>query len=168
MKRLIFTILITLSVQILYADGSEEICVLTNATSTGEACSANQLGLVNPCATLIFRVKNLAVPNGFVAVAKFEWFVNTVSVKVNSTNPLDNGLEWQIKSPNTTVYCNVYYKKQNGDLSEAYTSSAFTPDVKQMNFRDNGIVATTPMPNYGCTSGTVSFSPQYLFMYSVL
>lgn len=153
MKHLFFTLNLLLGSLYSFAD-NERVCVLSNSTSI---CSKSSLGYVNPCATLNFIV-NFQIPSGYIIVDKYEWYVNNVLVKINTTNPSDIGLIWQIKSPNTTVYCKVYYKKQNDDLSEAYTSSAFTPDVKQVNFPDNGILATTPMPNYGCTSGAVSFS----------
>lgn len=111
-----------------FCAGTEQVCVITN-TGAGYVCSPSSLGFINPCSTINFIVRNTIPPTGYILVGKYQWFVNDVLVKENTSDPSDYGLVWQIKSPNTTVYCKVYYKKQNGDLSEAYTSSAFTPDV---------------------------------------
>ena len=64
-----------------------KLCVITNSGSSGEACNASTLGFVDPCQTLAFKVKG-DIPPGYIAVAKYEWFVNGVSVKV-TTNPSD-------------------------------------------------------------------------------
>lgn len=158
MKKILFSVLFSLLGYFVYADGSEQVCVLTNTGSTGDACSASQLGFVDPCTSLTFIVKYLTPPTGFVIVAKYEWFVNGISVKINTTTPSDFGLDWVIKSKTTTVLCKVTYKKQDGTLSQVFTSTSFTPNVKQLNFADNGITATTALPNFGCTTNTVSFS----------
>jgi hypothetical protein len=151
-----FLILILLLCKIYcFADG-ENICVVTNTGSSGQACTPNTLGMVNPCTNLLFKV-NYQVPLGFIVVAQYEWFVNGVSVKT-TTSPSDQFLEWQIKTEITTVFCKVTYKKSNGDLSQVYQSNSFTPNVKQLNFAINGIIAASPQPNLGCTTNIMSYS----------
>lgn len=134
-----------------FAD-NESVCVYTISTPI---CSPQTLGPVNPCVTLPFIV-NTSLPTGYTIVAKYEWFVNGVSVKI-STDPNDFGLNWLIVSSQTTnVYCKVTYKKTDGTLSTPYTSTTFTPIIKTLNF--NNITTSTPAPNYGCTTNTVSYS----------
>ena len=70
------------------ANGSEKVCVVTNSGSSGQVCSATELGAVNPCSALAFIVNNLTPPSGYVSVGKFEWFVNGISVKT-TTDPSD-------------------------------------------------------------------------------
>lgn len=154
MKKPFLLILFSLLQVLLYAAGTEKVCVLTNTGSTGDACSPSELGFVEPCETLTFLVQNRIPPDGFVIVAKYEWFLNGTLVKT-TINPTDFGLEWKIKTKTTTVYCKVTYKKQDGSLSDAYTSTSFTPNVKQLNF--DGITPLTAQPNYGCTSNEVSY-----------
>jgi hypothetical protein len=132
------------------------VCVLTNLGSSGTACTALELGPVGPCSSIPFIVKDyLPVPSGYAIVGKFEWFVNGVSVKT-TTDPSDYGLNWVVVSNPTNVYCKVTYKKSDGTLSTAYTSTTFSPFIKQLNFGD--ITTSTQSPNYGCTTNTVSYS----------
>ncbi len=132
MKKILFSIVFCLTVYFVYADGSERVCVLTNTGFTGDACTASELGPVDPCTSITFIVNNRTPPAGFIIVAKYEWFVNGVSVKT-TTDPTDFGIHWQIISNTTNVYCKVTYKKQDGTLSSAYTSTTFTPNVKSLN-----------------------------------
>lgn len=152
MKKSYLTICFLLFAFYSFAD-DEQACVITNTGSSGQACSASSLGPVNPCSSLSFVV-NYRLPIGFAIVAKYEWFVNGVLVKT-STDPSDPILPWTIVSNSTSVYCKVTYKANNGSLSQAYTSTTFTPVVKSLNF--NNITTSTPPPNYGCTN-TVSYS----------
>ncbi|HEU5167025.1 MAG TPA: T9SS type A sorting domain-containing protein [Chitinophagaceae bacterium] len=99
-------------------------------------------------------IVNYGIPQGFAIVEKYEWFVNGVSVKT-TTDPSDFGLNWQMLSNPTSVYCKVTYKKQDGTLSSPFTSTTFTPIIKQLNF--GNITTSTPPPNYGC-SNTASYS----------
>ena len=93
---------------------------------------------------MAFKVKG-DLPSGYAIVGKFEWFVNGVSVK-STTNPSDPILNWPIASKLTAVYCKVTYKKQNGDLSTPYTSTSFTPNIKDLNFPQT-ISTSTPLKN---------------------
>lgn len=139
MKKSYLTLCFLLFTFYSFAD-NENVCVVTNTGSSPQACSASALGFVDPCSTLPFVV-NYQIPAGFVIVAKYEWFVNGVSVKTTTT-PSDPVLNWQIKNKPTTVLCKVTYKKQDGTLSQVFTSTSFTPNVKQLNFADNGITET--------------------------
>lgn len=152
MKKLLLSVSLCLLANFILADGSEKVCVLTDQ----QICYATELGPINPCTTLTFVVNNLTPPTGFAVVGKFEWFVNDVSVKT-TTSATDNILDWSLKTRPTNVYCKVTYKKDNGDLSSPYTSTTFSPIIKILDFPAN-ISITTPLPNYNCTSGTVSFS----------
>jgi hypothetical protein len=135
---------------------NENVCVITNTGSSGQACTASGLGYVDPCSTLAFQVNyNINTAAGFIIVAKYEWFVNGVSVKVTTTAS-DPVLVWQIKASTTNVQCKVTYKKQDGTLSQVFSSNTFTPNVKILNFSD--VTAVTPPPNYGCTANPVSYS----------
>ncbi len=101
-------------------------------------------------------IVNKTIPTGYAIVAKYEWFVNGVSVKT-STDPSDNGLNWVVVSKPTNVYCKVTYKKSDGiTFSDPYTSTTFTPTIKELNF--SNITTSTASPNYGCTTSTVSYS----------
>lgn len=153
MKKTYLTLCFLICTIFCFAD-DENICVITNTGSSGQACSASSLGFVNPCSTLGFVV-NYQIPADFLIVAKYEWFVNGVSVKTTTT-PSDPVLSWQIKAATTNVLCKVTYKKQDGTLSQVYTSTTFTPNVKILNF--SSIVAVTTPPNYGCTTNPVSYS----------
>ncbi|MGV3530551.1 MAG: T9SS type A sorting domain-containing protein [Flavisolibacter sp.] len=153
MKKIYSAICFILFAVSSYAD-QEKVCVITNTGTSGRACSASELGFVDPCANLSFAVDYL-LPTGFVVVAKYEWFVNGVSVK-STTDPTDPILVWQIQSKTTTVYCKVTYEKQDGTLSQEFPSTSFTPNVKQLNF--DVITLTSAAPNYGCTSNAVSYS----------
>ena len=113
MKKIYSAICFILFAVSSYAD-QEKVCVITNTGTSGRACSASELGFVDPCANLSFAVDYL-LPTGFVVVAKYEWFVNGVSVK-STTDPTDPILVWQIQSKTTTVYCKVTYEKQDGTL----------------------------------------------------
>ncbi|MBI1781426.1 MAG: hypothetical protein HYR66_08655 [Sphingobacteriales bacterium] len=128
--------------------------MITNTGSSGLACTASSLGFVTPCSTLGFIV-NYQIPAGFVIVAKYEWFVNGVSVKTTTTVS-DPVLSWIVKAANTNVMCKVTYKKLDGTLSQVFSSNTFTPNVKILNFSD--VTAVTPPPNYGCTTNQVSYS----------
>lgn len=135
---------------------NETVCVITNTGSSGQACTASSLGFVDPCSTLGFVVNyNIPTSDGFVVVAKFEWFVNGVLVKT-TTNATDPVLLWQIKASNTNVQCKVTYRRQDGTLSPVFTSNTFAPNVKSLNF--GSIATTTAPPNYGCTANPVSYS----------
>lgn len=123
-----------------FASG-EEVWVVTNTGSDAYAKSATELGPVDPCITIPFYV-DVHIPSGYVIVGKYEWFVNGVSVKITTT-PNDPILQWQVKSNPTNVYCKVTYKNQEGTLSTPYTSTAFTPDVKSLNFGD---ITTSLLP----------------------
>lgn len=151
MRRLLFALTFCLSSYIVFAAGEEKVCV---GTAGSPICDREDLGHVNPCSTTPFIVQNVAPPSGFVMVAKYEWFVNGISVKT-TTDPNDYGLNWQIKSSQTEVYCQVTYKKADNTLSSVYTSTSFTPIVKSLNF--NEITTSIAQPNFGCTN-TVSYS----------
>ena len=152
MKKVYLTLCFLLFTIYSFAD-QEEVCVVTNTGSSGQACTANSLGFVNPCSQLSFIVK-YRIPEGFAIVAKYEWFVNSVSVKTTTT-PSDWGLVWDIKSKTTTVYCKVTYKKQDGTLSQEYTSTSFTPNVKSVGI--GSITTSTASPNYGCSTNQVRY-----------
>ena len=152
MRKSYLTLFLVLCTFFSFAD-NEQVCVITNQGSSGEACSASSLGYVDPCSSRTFKV-NYTIPAGYVIVAQYEWFVNNVSVKT-TTDPTDFGLPWQFTSATTTVYCKVTYKKQDGTLSQPFTSNSFTPNIKSTNF--GSIALTTATPAYGCTN-TVSFS----------
>lgn len=63
-------------------------------------------------------------------VAKFEWFVNGVSVK-STNNITDPILQWPVKDLTTNVYCMVTYAKTDGiTFSSPYKSTTFSPNVK--------------------------------------
>lgn len=82
--------------------------------------------------------------------------MNGILVKTSTTQS-DNGLPWLIVSKTTSVYCKVTYKKDDGTLSAPSTSTTFTPNVRDLNFPQT-ISTSTPPPNFGCTTGTVSYS----------
>lgn len=84
MRKIYFTICFLLIASISFAD-NEQVCVVTNVGSSGQACTASALGAVNPCATLAFVV-NYTIPQGFAIVQKYEWFVNNVLVKISTTS----------------------------------------------------------------------------------
>lgn len=154
MRAILLSILIfILSSNLIFASGTEQVCV---NTGTGTACSPTQLGYVNPCNTVPFVVQNLTPPSGYVIVSKFEWFVNGVLVKT-TTNPTDPVLQWIIVQKITNVYCKVTYQKTTGENSSPFTSTTFTPLIKDLDFPPT-ITTSTPSPNYGCTSATVSYS----------
>lgn len=100
-------------------------------------------------------MKNVIPPQGFAIAAKFEWFVNDVSVKT-TTEATDPVLVWPIQSRKTIVYCKVTYKDGFGKLSKEYISTSFTPNVKQLNFAE--ITSSTPAPDYGCTANIVTYN----------
>jgi hypothetical protein len=81
--------------------------------------------------------------------------VNGVSVKT-TTDATDPVLPWQIKAVTNNVLCMVTYKKQDGTLSQVFSSNTFTPNVKALNFAN--VTAVTAPPNYGCTTNPVSYS----------
>ncbi|MGK2863778.1 MAG: T9SS type A sorting domain-containing protein [Chitinophagaceae bacterium] len=153
MKKIYLVFVLFLISYVSFAD-NESICVLSNSTPSGEICSPTNLGPINPCGTLFFKVKG-DLPASYAMVAKYEWFVNGVSVRT-TTDPSDPILQWVIISRPTNVYCKVTYKKTDGTLSAPYTSTTFTPTIKDLNFLD--ITTSTPPPNYGCTTSTVSYS----------
>ena len=138
-----------------FAD-AEQVCVVTNTGSSGEACNATDLKPVNPCAALLFKV-NYTVPPNYVIVSKYEWFVNGVSVYTNTSAPGDPTFPYTIISKPTSVFCKVTYKKLDGTLSTIYTSTTFTPTIKDLDFPPT-ITTSTPPPNYGCASTTASYS----------
>lgn len=136
----------------------EQVWVSTNTGGSSFAKSPSILGFVDPCISLLFYVDvHIPFADGYVIVGKYEWFVNGVSVLTNTSDPSDATLPWNLISKTTSVYCKVTYKKQNGDLSTAYTSTTFTPNIKDLNFPQT-ISTSTPSPNYGCTANTVSYS----------
>lgn len=154
MKKVYLSFLLFLLCFSCFAD-NESICVITNTGSSGEACSPTMLGNVNPCTTLAFKL-NSNVPTNYVLPAKFEWFVNGVSVKT-TIHPSDNILNWAVTTSEITVYCIVTYQKLDGTLSAPYTSTTFTPTIKDLDFPFT-ITALNSSPNYGCTSNIVSYS----------
>jgi hypothetical protein len=135
-----------------FAD-NEQVCVITSPTN--EACSASTLGFVSPCQTLTFKVKG-DIPPGFILAAKYEWFVNGISMKT-TTNPDDPLFDWTIISKPLNVYCEITYKKLDGTLSSVFTSNIFSPNIKDLNFPQT-ISTSTPPANYGCSTATVSYN----------
>jgi hypothetical protein len=80
-----------------FAD-NESVCVVTSGS---DICSASELGPINPCATVVFRAKG-DIPTDYVAVAKYEWFVNGVLIQT-STDPTKTLFPWAIVSNATDV-----------------------------------------------------------------
>ncbi len=150
MKKFLLTFSILLSASYAFAAGTERVCF---ATASGPDCSLS--GAVSPCASVSFVVDQLIPPAGYVLVGKFEWFVNGVSVKT-TTDPSDPILQWTIVSNPTNVYCKVSYKARDNSLSAPYTSTTFSPNIKQLNF-GNIVGGTNANPNYGCPN-TASYS----------
>ena len=52
MKKLLLSIIFFLIGHFTFADGTEQVCVTTNTGSTGQACTASELGFINPCITV--------------------------------------------------------------------------------------------------------------------
>lgn len=116
--------------------GQSKVCVLTtnNLGNTVTVCSPTSLGSVSPCASLSFIVTDyLPAPNGYVNAAKFEWFVNGVSVKI-TTDPSDPVLIWTIKESNTSVYCKVSFRDQSDQLVIALYFHHLYPGSKSAGF----------------------------------
>ena len=69
MKKNLLSLAFILSISFGFTQ-QPSVCVITNSGSTGTACTASQLGPVNPCATVPFIVTNyLPVPSGYAIVA---------------------------------------------------------------------------------------------------
>jgi hypothetical protein len=88
-----------------FAD-DERVCVIGESTNI---CSSSNLGYINPCGTYGFIV-DYTIPSEYVIVAKYEWFVNGISVKT-TTAPSDPIFSWGVNLSSATVYCVVTYKK---------------------------------------------------------
>ncbi len=73
-----------------------------------------------------------------------------------TTTASDNGLNWVVVSKPADVYCKVTYKAQDGSLSTPYTSTTFSPIIKDLNFR-NIVGGANSNPNFGCPN-TASYS----------
>lgn len=103
----------------------EEVWVVTNI-GDNYAQSASELGPGAPCTTIPFFV-HVQIPPDYVIVSKYEWFVNGVSVYINTTDPGDAIFPYTVISKPTSVYCKVTYQKQEGSLSAPSLSTTFTP-----------------------------------------
>lgn len=90
MKKIFFLLQL---LAISYLTSSQTICVLDTRSSSGYYCTPSSVGQLGPCALLNFILRDyLPAPAGYSSVAKFEWFVNGVSVK-STTDPGDYGFE---------------------------------------------------------------------------
>jgi Secretion system C-terminal sorting domain len=128
---------------------NERVCVITGGPN---ACTANDLGYVNPCSQIVF-VAIFDVPSGYDVASKFEWYVNSVLVKT-STNPLDPTMTLQVTSSSISVYCIITYKR-GFTTSSPVTTGTFVPHIKHTNF--GSVTTSTDPPVYGCAN-TVSYS----------
>jgi hypothetical protein len=154
MKKLLSMNLLLMYSIFSFAD-NEKLCVVK--ANGALACTATQLGIVEPCSQQLFKL-DYKVPDGFVILSKIEWFVNGVSVKI-STSANDPALLWQIKAPTTEVSCKVNYRTLDGArTSDPFAATSFIPNVKQINFANDGITPTSPPPNLGCNTTVVSYS----------
>jgi hypothetical protein len=88
MKKILLVSYFVIASLISHAIG-EKVVVVTNLGSDGIAETPSELNPVAPCSSLLFKV-NTFIPDGYVFVGKFDWFINGTSVKTttDATDPL--------------------------------------------------------------------------------
>lgn len=145
-KYLLPLVLLLLTTAKASAD-NEQVCVITNTGSTGEACSGSELGSLDPCDVPLFRVK-YTIPSGYVAPSKFEWYVDGV-LTFTGTTPTNPTYSFALKKKNTTVFVDVTYQALNGTLSSTYRSTSFTANVKSISFTE---ITGDLSPIAGCSN----------------